>query len=282
MSPEQLLLLQPYDGAKSKAINVIAHSESIRSRVREFAETEVAGQMMEDEQDRLQSTLDERIRFLKQGYRYRKAQLAEQRSELRKQVRDEVPGAKKRYAEIKEQQRELDDQEAEAVETIRREPDLIRPIEAQEMACALVVPTRDPDDTKRQTKEIEARAMKEAMAFEQARGATVEDVSEPPLSRARGLGDWPGYDVLSERPDGSMRAIEVKGRARVGDVTLSENEWRAAITQREDYWLYVVYDCATANPRLLRIQDPHGSVVARPTGDVVIDETEVFQNATDG
>jgi hypothetical protein len=238
--------------------------------------------MVENERERLQSTLDERVRFLKQGYRYRKAQLAEQRSELRKQKRDSVPGAEKQYAEVKQQQREVESRESEAIQTIRREPELLHPMEAQEMACALVVPSSDPDDAERQTEEVEARAMKETIAYERSRGANVRDVSTPEKARAEGLADWPGFDVLSEHPDGTMRGIEVKGRARVGDVTLSENEWRAAITQRDDYWLYVVYDCATASPRLLRVQDPHGSVVARPTGDVVIDETEIFQNADDG
>ncbi|MBW1953897.1 MAG: DUF3883 domain-containing protein, partial [Deltaproteobacteria bacterium] len=34
---------------------------------------------------------------------------------------------------------------------------------------------------------------------------------------------------------------------------ISENEWARACNLREDYWLYVVYDCASPNPRLLRI-----------------------------
>jgi hypothetical protein len=279
-SPEQLLLLRPYDGPKGPALDVIAQSETQRPRALQFAEAEVAGQMARDERERLQETVEERVRFVKQGFRYRAAQLAERRSDLRQQKRDNVPGAEKRYAEIKRQQRALDEREAEAIQTIRREPELIRPHEAEEMACALVVPTSDPDDKERRTDEVEARAMQVAMAHERSRGATVQDVSTPDKARAAGLGDWPGFDVLAEHPGGEVRGIEVKGRARVGDITLSENEWRAAITHRKDFWLYVVYDCATANPQLLRIQDPHSALVATPTGDVVIDKTEIFQNAT--
>ena len=278
--PEQLLLLRPYDGPKGPALDVIAHSETVRPRVRQFAEERVAGPMAADERARLQDTMEERVRFLKQGYRYRKAQLAEQRSELRKQRRDNVPGAEKRYVEVKQQQRALEQLEREATQTVRREPELIRPKRAEEMACALVVPSHDPEDKERRTEEIEEQAMHVAMAHERAQGATVRDVSTPEKARAAGLSDWPGFDVLAERPDGETRGIEVKGRARVGEIRLSENEWRAAITHRDDFWLYVVYDCATASPRLLRIQNPHARLVATPTGDVVIDEAEIFQNAT--
>jgi hypothetical protein len=281
VSPEQLLLLNPYDGAKGTALDVIAQSEKVLPDVKAFAKTNVAAAMAEEERERLRSTIDERVQFLKQGFRYRSVQLNERRSDLRKQKRDNVPGAAKKYADVKKQQDALRDRKSEAIQTVQREPGLIQPMDAEIQAHVLVMPTDDPDDRQRRDDKVEARAMKEAIAFEQARGATVRDVSTAEKAHAADLGDWPGFDLLSERPDGSTRGIEVKGRARVGDVTLSENEWRAAITQREDYWLYVVYDCATSTPRLLRVQDPHGSVVATPIGDVAIDETEIFRHASD-
>jgi hypothetical protein len=48
----------------------------------------------------------------------------------------------------------------------------------------------------------------------------------------------------------------VKGRAGVGDVFLSANEYRTAVRQKEDYWLYVVYNCATPNPEVYPIRNP--------------------------
>ena len=81
----------------------------------------------------------------------------------------------------------------------------------------------------------------------------------PELARRAGLGDWPGFDLLSEGPAGGRRAIEVKGRAGTGDIELSENEWAKACNLRDGYWLYVVYDCATARPRLVRARDPSPS-----------------------
>jgi len=34
-----------------------------------------------------------------------------------------------------------------------------------------------------------------------------------------------------------------------------------ACNMRQDYWLYAVYNCATPNPRLARVQDPFGNLL---------------------
>jgi hypothetical protein len=47
----------------------------------------------------------------------------------------------------------------------------------------------------------------------------------------------------------------VKGRAGVGVVALSENEYRTAQRLKADYWLYAVFNCA-ATPKLHSIQEP--------------------------
>ena len=49
--------------------------------------------------------------------------------------------------------------------------------------------------------------------------------------------------------------IEVKGRAQVGEVALTSNEFKTAQRLQDDYWLYVVYNCATS-PALHAIQNP--------------------------
>ena len=95
--------------------------------------------------------------------------------------------------------------------------------------------------------------MKVAAAYEDRFGADVRDVSRPELARRAGLPEWPGFDLLSSHPEGQLRNIEVKGRARSGSVEISDNEWAAACNRRDDYWLYVVFDCATSHPRLVRV-----------------------------
>jgi hypothetical protein len=52
-----------------------------------------------------------------------------------------------------------------------------------------------------------------------------------------------------------VRFVEVKGRAGIGEVGLSSNEFKTAERLRDDFWLYVVYNCAN-EPELHKIQNP--------------------------
>jgi hypothetical protein len=51
------------------------------------------------------------------------------------------------------------------------------------------------------------------------------------------------------------RFIEVKGRAGEGEVALTPNEYQKARVLGDEYWLYVVFNCAT-EPEIYIIQDP--------------------------
>jgi hypothetical protein len=52
---------------------------------------------------------------------------------------------------------------------------------------------------------------------------------------------------------------------------MKENEWAKACNLRDRYWLYVVYDCETPQPRLLRVRDPFGKLIVKAKGGVLID-----------
>jgi hypothetical protein len=52
-----------------------------------------------------------------------------------------------------------------------------------------------------------------------------------------------------------VRFIEVKGRAGVGEVPLSNNEFNTAVRLKKDYWLYVVFNCGST-PQIHKVQDP--------------------------
>jgi hypothetical protein len=100
--------------------------------------------------------------------------------------------------------------------------------------------------------EIERIAVQEAIRYEEARGCVVESVE----SENR------GFDLISRRPHPEdpktfieVRFIEVKGRAGVGVVALSENEYRTAERLKGDFWLYAVFNCA-GTPQLHTVQDP--------------------------
>ncbi|MCB0189994.1 MAG: DUF3883 domain-containing protein, partial [Caldilineaceae bacterium] len=104
--------------------------------------------------------------------------------------------------------------------------------------------------------EIERIAVQAVRAYEEAPGWQVESVEDQNK----------GFDLISRRfADGDqefvveMRFIEVKGRARTGIVALTSNEYHTAYRLKEDYWLYVVFNCAhnvPDGPDVYPIQDP--------------------------
>jgi len=107
-------------------------------------------------------------------------------------------------------------------------------------------PERGNYTTMIRDEEVEKIAMAEAMRYERKGGWLPEDVSNQDR----------GFDILSRHPvAGSVRFIEVKGRASTGSVVLTGNEYKTAERLRQDYWLYVVFDCAKS-PRLLPVRDP--------------------------
>jgi hypothetical protein len=64
-----------------------------------------------------------------------------------------------------------------------------------------------------------------------------------------------------------------------GKIELSENEWVKACSQRDRDWLYVVFDCGTPHPRLLRVRDPFGTLIIKTKGGMVIDDRLRFAAA---
>ena len=71
-----------------------------------------------------------------------------------------------------------------------------------------------------------------------------------------------GFDLISRRPHPEdpataieVRFIEVKGRAGVGQISLTANEYKTAQRLKGDYWLYTVFNCG-GKPELHLVQDP--------------------------
>jgi hypothetical protein len=100
--------------------------------------------------------------------------------------------------------------------------------------------------------EIERIAIQTIVAHEEARGCVVESVET----------ENRGFDLISRKPHPEdpktaieVRFIEGKGRAGVGDVALTANEYKTAERLKRDYWLYVVYECGST-PEIHLVQDP--------------------------
>ena len=100
--------------------------------------------------------------------------------------------------------------------------------------------------------EIEHAAVAAATAYEEARGWQVESVEDQNR----------GFDLISRKPHPEdpqtcieVRFIEVKGRATIGEIALTSNEYKTAVRLKQDYWLYAVFNCAST-PEVHAIQDP--------------------------
>ncbi len=100
--------------------------------------------------------------------------------------------------------------------------------------------------------EIERIAIQAAIAHEAAEGRIAESVE----SENR------GFDLISRKlhPEDpktaiDVRFIEVKGRAATGDIALTSNEYNTARRLKKDYWLYIVFHCATT-PSVNALRDP--------------------------
>ena len=68
-----------------------------------------------------------------------------------------------------------------------------------------------------------------------------------------------GYDILSVNPDGSPRYIEVKATTgKVGDVEFyyTENELEKSKDYGKDYFIYIVFEIKSKNPKIWVIQNP--------------------------
>lgn len=273
---EHLLLLKGGHGIPGAAAQRLAvNAPKLKDQAEAFTVERVARDMATHRRQGLLATLPERERFIQRGFDYQEAELATARLKLSEKARSGNAAAAKALADVKEQQRSIAERRRLALATLRREPELVAPGGVTFLAHALVVPSTDPEDRKRHDAEVERVAIDLARAFEEAAGATVRDVSTPALARAAGLTDNPGFDLLAIYESGERRAIEVKGRAGTGDVEVSSNEWARAANLRGGYWLYAVYDCATPAPRLSRVRDPFGTLLAKAKGSVLISVREV-------
>ncbi len=276
---EHLLLLHGGHGLSPGAQRLAAQAEERKEQARAYLMERVAREMAVKRRNELLTTLAERRELVRRGFDFHEAELANARSNLAQKVRNGNQSAQGELGKVKRQQKQIAAQRAHALAVLEREPELIDPGKIEFIAHALVVPTPDPAEKERHDADVEQIAMDIARAFEEAEGATVKDVHTPPLARAAGLPDNPGFDLLSIRPDGEQRGIEVKGRAATGQVEVTDNEWGRACNMRDRYWLYVVYDCAAPSPRLVRVPDPFGTLLAKAKGSVLISPRQIAEAA---
>ena len=264
---EHLLLLHGAPDVPPGAVPLAGRGDVMRAEAAGFAERQVLDRLVAEHRDTVRAELPERRRRTVIGFDLHAADLAARRAKLSgRRAGAERAGAKADDAldEIKRDQRLLSAGKERALARLDAAPDRIVPGGIRFLAHALAVPAGDSgEEGERYDARVEEIAVRIALAWERERGGEVRDVSRPELARPAGLPDWPGFDLLSTHPEGEVRHIEVKGRAGRGSIRMETNEWKQACHLGERYWLYVVFDCATPAPRLLRIQDPFDKLLAR-------------------
>lgn len=275
---EHQLLLKPAAKANPGSVVFLAHSDTWRLAAEQHIRTDLLGKLAELQQLAARARLVETEDHLVRAYDYQESELAAARKRYTEKARDGNRAAQIELERIKEQQRGIKERRAQALAQTRREVELIQPGAVEILATALVQPSQDPEDIKARDAEVERIAMELAIAHDAAQGADVRDVSTPEKARLAGLSDYPGFDLLSKRPN-DERGIEVKGRVGTGEIELTENEWARACNLRSRYWLYVVFDCGSAQPRLFKVQDPFGRLIAKSRGSVVIGYSEIVTAA---
>ena len=278
---ERFLLLRGLPRFAPGRVPLAASARRMAAEAAAFARERVAEGLAQSRRARIRSDLPARLEAVARGFDHREAELAAARAAARTRARDGDAGAAGEVARLRDRQRRLAPERRRRLAELRAEPERVRVGEVALLAHALVVPSRDAGEAQRFDAEVEAVAMKIAAAYEESFNAEVSDVSLPRLARRAGLNDWPGFDLLSVRPDGERRAIEVKGRAGAGEIEVSGNEWSQACNMRDGYWLYVVFDCAAPRPRLVRVRDPFGRLLARSKGAVAIAESAILSAAAD-
>ena len=277
-SVEQMLLLRPASKVDAASVGFVAQGNTYRLAAEEFVMGTVLHRMSDvrrlQAMDRLRYTED----YLRRAYDYQESELASARKRFAERAREGDKRALVELERIKQQQRGLYERRDVAIAQARREAELIQPGQVERIATALVQPSTNLEDIKARDIEVERIAMEVTMAYEAAAGGEARDVSTPDKARLAGLTDYPGFDIFSKRHD-HERAIEVKGRVETGDIELTENEWAKAINLRGRYWLYAVFDCGSGSPRLVRVQDPFGKLVARSKAGFVVSAKSILDAA---
>ena len=278
---EHLLLLRGAHGFAPSRVPLATLARDMVADAAQYVREEVSERVVQAHRQRRLDDLPARLEFVNRGFDFRAAELAAARSRLSKMARDGNRYAQRELPTVKERQRNLTASRSHRLAELQAEPDLIQAGETKFLVHALVVPTQDAEEAERYDADVEAIAVEVATDYEKRLGAEVQDVSRPELARRAGLTDWPGFDLLSRRAEGERRAIEVKGRAGTGGIELSENEWAKACNLRDEYWLYVVFDCATPHPRLVRVRDPFAKLLVRSRESIayIINPRDVIEAA---
>jgi hypothetical protein len=265
----QLMTLLPGEPADAARIpQALLNSAEDLAPVEAFMYNQKALPLLEQQREEARSRIPERKRQLTAAFNLRETELSQQYRLLREAVARNEPAARTKLQRCEAEMNRLEEERDAAIQAVQTEPESIELGTMQVFARAIVLPIAQEEAERRRDDEVERVAMREAQRYEERHGGVVEDVHDPALKL--------GFDLRSTRPGEPPRYIEVKGRARVGEVELTPNEWAQALNHGERYWLYVVYNCETPAPALRVIPNPAVQGIAHAKGGVTIDAAAIL------
>lgn len=191
---DQLLLFQSAGHVPPGSVPLAARGIGMRAAAANHLEQLTRECLVGDRRKALEGELPERRRRVRAGFDLRAADLASRRIQLA--AKD---GAADEVATVKLAQRDLVAEKTEALAEPDAAPSQIAAGEVQFVVHALVVPANSSDEIDQYDERVEQVAVRTAVAWEEERGAVVQDVSKPALARAAGLPDSPGFDLLDRR-----------------------------------------------------------------------------------
>jgi hypothetical protein len=62
---------------------------------------------------------------------------------------------------------------------------------------------------------------------------------------------------------------------------MTSRERANACNMRQYYWLYAVYNCATPNPRLVRVRDLFGNLLVKTKGSDLVSHAQATESEED-
>lgn len=271
LAPAHLLLtlFQP-SGPDQRDVQDFTALAGDTAPVEAFMLENVAIPALEKHRKEEEIRLPAQVEQLRVAYNLRQAELFRQRRLLKDAVENGIPAASTKLRECEAELNTLDRQRREAEAALYAAPEQLRLGPVNFYAQALVLPVPAEDVERRRNDQAEKIALQEVRQREEAEGSIIEDVSNPQLKA--------GFDFKVLRADGSLRYIEVKGRSGQPAVTLEQNEWAQSANHLDRYWLYVVYHCDTV-PALYRVPNPFGRLLAKQTGAVRINASEIINAA---
>ena len=255
---DALLVLHGAPGVAPGSVPLASRAAAMRAGASVHVERYLSRVLVEHRMAR-SAELPERRRRVNVSFDLQAAALAKRRSEL---ARAETESTGEDIAALKLEQAALSSARERALRDLDSAANRVVIDPGRFLVHALALPPPPDGDIEQFDERVEAIAVRVAAQAEADRGAEVQDVSTPEKARAAGLSDWPGFDLLSRCPDGTVRSIEVKGRAGRAAVRMELNEWKQACNLGRRYWLHVVFGCATPSPRLYRVQDPFRKLLA--------------------